>query len=142
MDFLDRALGSNIPYITYAVPFFFLLIGLEVLAARWEQKRVYRLNDSINDLSCGVLDQVLRVFLELVLFTGYIFVFDHFRLFEVAEFSPAAKWVAAGVLVLGVDFGFYWFHRFSHEWAGPWATHVVHHQSEEYNRAVALRQRA
>ena len=140
--FIDRALSHGNAYISYAVPLFIALIALELFVGWLANRKLYRLNDSINDLSCGVLDQVLRVFLELVLFTGYIFVFDHFRLFEVAEFSPAAKWAAAGVLVLGVDFGFYWFHRFSHEWAGPWATHVVHHQSEEYNLAVALRQSA
>ena len=52
------------------------------------------------------------------------------------------KWVAAIGLLFGVDFCFYWFHRIAHEYAAPWATHVVHHQSEEYNLAVALRQSA
>ena len=54
--------------------------------------------------------------------------------------SSAAAWVAC---FLGVDFFYYWFHRTSHRGqrrAGP--THVVHHQSEEYNLAVALRQGA
>jgi sterol desaturase/sphingolipid hydroxylase (fatty acid hydroxylase superfamily) len=141
-SFLDRALSHGNAYISYAVPFFLALIVLELVVGWLANRRLYRLNDSINDLSCGVLDQVLRVFLELVLFSGYIFVFDHFRLFEIEKFPPAAKWAAAGVLVFGVDFGFYWFHRFAHEWAAPWATHVVHHQSEEYNLAVALRQSA
>ncbi len=140
--FIDRVLSHGNAYISYAVPFFIALIGLELIVGWLANRRLYRLNDSINDLSCGVLDQVLRVFLELILFSGYIFVFDHFRLFEVEKFPPLAKWAAVGVLVLGVDFGFYWFHRFAHEWAAPWATHVVHHQSEEYNLAVALRQSA
>src|SRR5207247_5460488 len=34
------------------------------------------------------------------------------------------------------------FHRMSHEVNAFWAAHVVHHQSEEYNLAVALRQGA
>ncbi len=38
------------------------------------------------------------------------------------------------------DFGYYWFHRLSHEVNFLWAAHVVHHQSEDYNLAVALRQ--
>jgi hypothetical protein len=41
-----------------------------------------------------------------------------------------------------VDFLYYWFHRTSHEVNAFWAAHVVHHQSEEYNLAVALRQGA
>ncbi len=43
---------------------------------------------------------------------------------------------------IGVDFFYYWFHRASHRVAAIWATHVVHHQSEDYNLAVALRQSA
>ena len=54
---------------------------------------------------------------------------------------PAAAWAWA-LCFLGVDFFYYWFHRLSHERNGLWATHIVHHQSEEYNLAVALRQSA
>jgi alkylglycerol monooxygenase len=36
--------------------------------------------------------------------------------------------------------GYYWWHRLSHEVNLLWAVHVVHHQSEDYNLAVALRQ--
>ena len=31
LTWIDRALGSDIPYITYAVPVFFLLIGVELV---------------------------------------------------------------------------------------------------------------
>ncbi len=41
-----------------------------------------------------------------------------------------------------MDFLYYWFHRWSHEVSAGWAAHVVHHQSEEYNLTVALRQGA
>ena len=37
--FIDRALGNGIPYITYAVPFFFLLIGVELAVALWQCRR-------------------------------------------------------------------------------------------------------
>jgi sterol desaturase/sphingolipid hydroxylase (fatty acid hydroxylase superfamily) len=139
---VDTLLGSDINYITLAVPFFFLLIGVEFVAGLIQNKRLYRFNDSINDLSCGVIDQTVGIFLKSLLFAGYLFLFENFRLFEIATAPPAVKWIAALVLVLGVDFCFYWFHRIAHEYAAPWATHVVHHQSEEYNLTVALRQSA
>ncbi len=139
---VDQILGSGIPYVTLAVPFFFLLIGVELVAGWVQHKRLYRLNDSINDLSCGIIDQIVGIFLKGILFAGYLFLFEHFRLFDVADASPAVKWVAAIALMLGVDLCFYWFHRIAHEYAAPWAAHVVHHQSEEYNLAVALRQSA
>lgn len=64
--------------------------------------------------------------------------FAHHRLFDVPAGSAGA-WAAC---FLGVDFLYYWFHRFSHEVNAGWAAHVVHHQSEEYNLTVALRQGA
>ena len=69
--FIDRALGSDIPYITYAVPVFFLLIGVELVVALWERKHYYRLHDSINDLSCGSTEQIVGIFLKGLLFAGY-----------------------------------------------------------------------
>jgi hypothetical protein len=41
-----------------------------------------------------------------------------------------------------IDFFYYWFHRYSHEINAFWGAHVVHHQSEDYNLSVALRQSA
>jgi sterol desaturase/sphingolipid hydroxylase (fatty acid hydroxylase superfamily) len=139
---VDRVLGADVDYITYAVPFFFLMIALEMVFVLLAGRDWIRFNDSITALACGTFEQVLGVFLKTFLFAGYIFVFNHFRLLEVSQFPPAAKWVAAVVLFLGVDFCFYWFHRFAHEWATPWATHVVHHSSEDLNLIVALRQSA
>jgi alkylglycerol monooxygenase len=46
-----------------AIPVFFALIGVELLAARLLERDAYRLSDSIADLSCGVLQQeILRSF--------------------------------------------------------------------------------
>ena len=138
MDTLvDKVLGSGTNYVTLAVPFFFLLIGLELVAGLVERKRLYHLNDSINDLSCGIVDQILGLFLNVLLLASYLYLFEHVRMFDIADASPTAKWVAAIGLLFGVDFCFYWFHRIAHEYASPWATHVVHHQSEEYNLSVA-----
>jgi alkylglycerol monooxygenase len=39
-----------------------------------------------------------------------------------------------------VDLAYYWAHRTSHEVNLFWGGHVVHHQSEDYNLSVALRQ--
>ena len=44
------------------------------------------------------------------------------------------------MLFLLVDLAYYWGHRMSHEVNLFWGGHVVHHQSEEYNLSVALRQ--
>jgi alkylglycerol monooxygenase len=124
-------------YVVLAIPVFILLILLELLVTRIQEKDYYRLSDSINDLSCGIIDQILMVFLKTALFAGYVFVYERYRLFSIP--GSAAAWVAC---FLGVDFLYYWFHRSGHEVNAFWAAHVVHHQSEEYNLAVALRQGA
>ncbi|MBL8143934.1 MAG: sterol desaturase family protein [Acidobacteria bacterium] len=147
VTFIDRALGSGIPYITYAIPFFFLLIGLEFAAGLALHRDDYRLNDSLSDLGCGIADQVIGIFLKTAVFAGYLWCYQFVSVREwnvvaVETYSSGGKWAAAVALLLGVDLGYYWFHRISHERNLPWAGHVVHHSSEEYNLTVALRQGA
>lgn len=142
MTLVDKLLGSDVPYLEYAIPFFFLMIGVELVIAWLTRKELYRFNDSIADLSCGIIDTILRIFLETVLFSGYLYLFHNWRLLEIDSWGPAGKWTAAIALLFAQDLCFYWFHRIAHEYASPWATHVVHHSSEEYNLTVALRQSA
>ena len=122
-------------YIAFAVPFFFVLIAIELAVARARLRAVYRLADALGDLGCGMIQQVSPVFLAASVLAGYTFVYERLRV--VTWSAPAAAWVVAFV---GVDFLYYWWHRSSHEVNVLWAAHVVHHQSEDYNLAVALRQ--
>ncbi len=124
--------------IALAVPFFFLFIGLELLVARARKRQVYRLGDALGDLGCGMGQQVALVFAGASLIGVYAWIFDHHRLhtFPAGSVLP---WLAAFV---AVDFIYYWWHRLSHKVNVLWAAHVVHHQSEDYNLAVALRQAA
>ena len=122
--------------IALAVPIFFLLIGLELLVARARGRRVYRFTDSFADLGCGVTQRVVLLLFEVALLAVYALLYEHGRVWTFAPDSPW-PWVIA---IVGVDLGYYWWHRLSHEINFLWAVHVVHHQSEDYNLAVALRQ--
>jgi alkylglycerol monooxygenase len=124
--------------IVFAIPFFFLLIGLELVIARRRKLDVYRFSDSITDLSCGVVNQVLVVLIALFNIAVYSWLSKHTAIFAIDDRSPL-MWM---LCFLGVDFFYYWFHRLSHQINFMWAVHVVHHQSEDYNLAVALRQPA
>jgi sterol desaturase/sphingolipid hydroxylase (fatty acid hydroxylase superfamily) len=126
----------DLNYIALAIPVFLVLIGVELAFARHEQKEFYRFNDTINDLSCGIAQQVVGIFSKVLIFAGYLWIYENFRLLEISTKSVAA-WI---VLLFGVDLCYYWFHRVSHRMNAPWAAHIVHHQSEDYNLAVALRQ--
>lgn len=124
--------------IALSIPVFFALIGLEVLVARAKGRRVYRFFDSIASLDCGVVQQALGVFMKGFVLGVYFWIEDRFGVFEIASDSL----LAFAALMLLVDHQYYWFHRASHRVNVLWATHAVHHQSEEYNLSTALRQGA
>ena len=142
-----------------SIPLFFLLIAIELLVATRRRDVVYRLNDSIADLSCGILSQVAGVFLVLLLYGAFAWVGEHWAIqrwtalppwpegspFVTATGAPgfAIRWpqlAAWSAVFVVVDLAYYWLHRRSHEVNILWAGHVVHHSSEEYNLTVALRQ--
>jgi sterol desaturase/sphingolipid hydroxylase (fatty acid hydroxylase superfamily) len=123
-------------YIALAIPFFLLAIGAELLAARARGRRVYRLQDALADLGCGVGQQVAMVFGGASLLAAYAWLLQSGAVWRFAEGSP---WPWA-IAFLWVDVAYYWWHRLSHQVNFLWAVHAVHHQSEDYNLAVALRQ--
>lgn len=120
----------------FAIPVFFLLIGLELLIERLKKTRLYRFNDAVTNISCGVQQQVTGVLFKTVLIAGYLWVYEH-RIWTIPD-----TWWTFVLVFIGVDFCYYWFHRSTHEVSFLWGTHIVHHQSEEYNLSVALRQSA
>jgi sterol desaturase/sphingolipid hydroxylase (fatty acid hydroxylase superfamily) len=46
---------------------------------------------------------------------------------------------AIAVLILGQEFCYYWFHRCSHRMRWLWASHAVHHSSNQLNLSKAYR---
>jgi len=128
----------NAVYIAASIPIFFVLIGIETWVSRRQGVRRYDFADSIADLSCGISQQVLSVFLKVGVVGGYVVVFDAWRLSTL----PASAWWTWALGIIAFDFAYYWSHRAGHRVNFLWAAHVVHHQSEEYNLAVALRQSA
>lgn len=123
-------------YYAAAVPFFFLLIGLELWISRRRKLATYRFSDAIVNLSTGVTQQVMLVLIGGLYVALYSAVFGRLRLVTWPAGS-AWPWVVA---LVGVDLAYYWWHRLSHVVNILWAGHVVHHTSEDYNYAVALRQ--
>jgi sterol desaturase/sphingolipid hydroxylase (fatty acid hydroxylase superfamily) len=122
--------------IALAIPFFLLLIGVEVAVAIHRRRVVHHLADALADLGCGIAQQVALVFFAASLLALYAAIQDRY---SVLEFSEGSLWPWLIAFVY-VDLAYYWWHRASHEVNLFWAAHAVHHQSEDYNLAVALRQ--
>ncbi|MCH2042884.1 MAG: sterol desaturase family protein [Saprospiraceae bacterium] len=119
----------------YAIPVFFLLIGLELWYAKSKGMTLYRLNDALANISCGIVSQVTGVFFKVIGIILYFFLYNVARIYDV----PINVFTIV-ILFVAIDFLYYWFHRYSHEINAFWGAHVVHHQSEDYNLSVALRQ--
>lgn len=123
-------------YVELAIPFFILAMGLEFLYGMIAGRQTYRLNDTVNSLALGVLSRlngVLRLGVSAVGFGA---------LAAWAGVTPWAmdsawQWIVAFV---AYDFCYYWKHRAGHRSRLFWASHIAHHQSEEFNLSTALRQ--
>lgn len=123
--------------IIYAIPAFFILIGLELLMQYMTKSPLYRLNDAVTNINCGITQQLVGVIFKTALFFFYLFIYTELRIATIPN-----TWYNWILLFIGVDFFYYLFHRYAHEIAVFWGSHAVHHQSEEYNLSVALRQSA
>jgi hypothetical protein len=60
-------------------PSSFSLSAVELAYARFRAKISIRLNDSVNDLSTGILDQVLSVFTKAITVGIYAAVWERFE---------------------------------------------------------------
>ncbi|MEO9484683.1 MAG: sterol desaturase family protein [Ekhidna sp.] len=119
-----------------SIPLYFFLIGLELVYQLVKQTKIYRANDAVTNISCGIFSQVTNAIWGAISVGMYQFVYQHWSIAQIPN-----NWWSYLVLFVLVDLCYYWFHRASHEINFLWNTaHVVHHQSEDYNLSVALRQ--
>lgn len=126
-----------------AVPFFLVSLLVEIFVDWRRGTGYYRSNDAINSISAGVLSTTTGYFSKFVEWLIWGLVLKNFAIFDMPldwfDFSARGilLWVIAAV---AWDFCYYWQHRFGHEISVFWASHSVHHQSEDYNLSTALRQ--
>ncbi|MBK9737860.1 MAG: sterol desaturase family protein [Saprospiraceae bacterium] len=119
----------------YAIPFFMVLIAVEYGASCFMRLKVNRLFDTISSLSSGVTNVIKDVLGLSIVIISYGWMVDHVALMRLE--SAVLLYIIA---FIGLDFAGYWTHRFSHVVNVFWNRHIIHHSSEEYNLACALRQ--
>jgi sterol desaturase/sphingolipid hydroxylase (fatty acid hydroxylase superfamily) len=122
--------------IVLATPVFLALIGLEYAVGRVRGRNTYRLNDALNSIGLGIMSQITGLFVALFTLGIYTAVHRHLAIWSLPKDSLAV-WLGA---LIAYDFFYYWHHRAGHRIALFWASHAVHHQSEDYNLSTALRQ--
>jgi len=95
----------------------------------------FALKDVLTNFSLGGSYQVFEV-IYYALFIGAIFEWFHqFSLFDIEM-----NWMTWPLLIVGMEFFYYWFHRASHRIRWFWCAHVVHHSGEHMNMSTAMRQ--
>lgn len=121
--------------LNYAIIFFVSLIVVEFVASRIRRKSVNYSLDTISSLSSGMTNTIKDVLGLGIVILSYKWMVGHWAIFDVP--ASIAVYVVAFILT---DFAAYWSHRWNHEINLFWNRHIIHHSSEEFNLAAALRQ--
>ncbi|XP_030637328.1 alkylglycerol monooxygenase [Chanos chanos] len=124
-------------YVQKATPFFIGLILVELLVG-WLKRGhlIVKIHDVTTSVSAGMMSRLPQLFMRGIEISSYVYIWNNYHIVELPWDSAWTWWIG----MLGVDFGYYWVHRFSHELNILWAAHQVHHSSEYYNLSTALRQ--
>ena len=120
-------------YVAFAIPAFFIFLGLEyAIALKNGKSHLFSYENSIANISVGVGERLLNLLITGSFYSLYYYVYDHFALYTIPN-----HWIVWILLLLATDFVWYWYHRLGHEVNLFWGAHIVHHQSEEFNYTVS-----
>ncbi|WP_422859261.1 sterol desaturase family protein [Flagellimonas sp. S174] len=119
----------------YAIPFFVGLVLVEILYGHFVKRQMHNVMDTVSSLSSGLTNIVKDSLGIGVIIVSYPFLLEHLALMEIKE-----TWLVWIIAFIALDFAGYWNHRLSHQINFFWNQHVIHHSSEEFNLACALRQ--
>ena len=129
----------NVPLLV-ALPFFLLFIGIEVYTLTHDDadppRAGYLFRDARTSISMGLGSLVSMVIFKLATLVVYV------ALWQLVPWKlPADTWWSWAAMLVLVDLGWYFAHRFAHRVRIAWAGHQAHHSSEYFNFGTALRQK-
>ena len=118
-----------------AMPIFLGLVLLEKWYGWAVKKHPFRTMDTLSSMSSGytnIIKDVLGISISIL---TYGWMVEHLAIYKI----ESSVW-AYVVAFIALDFSGYWVHRLSHEINFFWNKHAIHHSSEEFDLACALRQ--
>ena len=118
-----------------AMPIFLLLVLAEKYYGVLRGNDTVRNMDMISSLSSGLTNVTKDVLGLSIVLLSYEWMVQHWALLQIRS----AFWMYFAAFV-ALDFMGYWVHRIQHRVNFFWNAHLVHHSSEEFNLACALRQ--
>ena len=118
-----------------AIPGFFILLIFEGLYGHFKKNQTLKFMDTLSSLCSGITN-ILKDSLGIIfIIISYPYLLDFMSISEIE--ASISSYIIAFICI---DFASYWGHRLSHKVNIFWNKHVIHHSSEEFNLACALRQ--
>ena len=121
--------------LTIAIPIFFILVLVEIIYGFFSRKNYYNLMDTLSSLSSGITNLLKDLLGIGIIIISYPFIKKSISIMELNE--SIYLYIIAFICL---DFASYWNHRLNHSINFFWNQHVIHHSSQEFNLACALRQ--
>ncbi len=118
-----------------AMPAFLLLVLFEKWYGWRKGKDTVRNMDMVSSLSSGVTNVTKDVIGLYLVILSYPFFLNNIAVTSIQATIPVYI-----IAFFALDFAGYWVHRLQHVNNFFWNGHIVHHSSEEFNLACALRQ--
>lgn len=119
----------------WVVPIFILLILIEIIYGQIKKKQTHSFMDTLSSLSSGMTNILKDTLGLVVVIISYPYLLGKLSIFNIE--NTFIVYIAAFICV---DFSGYWSHRLNHKINLFWNQHIIHHSSEEFNLACALRQ--
>ena len=118
-----------------AMPVFLALVLFEKWYGWYRGRDTVRTMDMISSLGSGITKVTKEVLGLSFVILSYGWLERHLALVHVRS-----NFLVYFIALIAIDFSSYWVHRIEHERNFFWNNHVVHHSSEEFNLACALRE--
>lgn len=118
-----------------AMPAFLLLVLFEKWYGWKKGFDTVRNMDMISSLSSGITNVTKDVLGLSIAVISYGWLVEKISITKIDS-----GWQVYVIAFIALDFAGYWVHRIAHEYNLFWNNHIIHHSSEEFNLACALRQ--
>tara|TARA_B100001559_G_scaffold157790_1_gene132247 strand:- start:91 stop:1353 length:1263 start_codon:yes stop_codon:yes gene_type:complete len=119
----------------WVVPMFIILIIIEIIYGHIKKKQTHTFMDTLSSLSSGMTNILKDILGLVVVIISYPYLLSKLSVYNLE--NTVLVYIVAFICV---DFSGYWTHRLNHKINFFWNQHIIHHSSEEFNLACALRQ--
>lgn len=121
--------------LVFVMPVFLILIIIEKVYGHYKGEDTAPNMDSVSSVSSGMVNSLKDVLGLSITLVSYDWIVS-----KIALFNLETSFLTYFIGFIAIDFYGYWSHRLSHQINFLWNKHAIHHSSEEFNLACALRQ--